>query len=261
MDHVRRCLLLRRRWWMPARHPHHWWSVLTRSTKSTKAQRYLQALRLISRQATRHATLRSTSDECYSEIYFRGAPPLGSLEAAAQLGRKGFERLLSFTSLSKRSNVPGLRSGFVAGDADLVKAFLLYRTYHGSAMGPAVQAASAAAWADEEHVAVNRALYRTKFEQVTPILSPVLEVALPDAGFYLWARIPDALGMSDTEFAHALLAQYNVTVLPGSFLAREFAGANPGAHRIRMALVADAEECTEAAERIAQFVRRHGSAS
>ena len=201
------------------------------------------------------------SDECYSEIYFRGEPPLGSLEAAAQLGRKGFERLLSFTSLSKRSNVPGLRSGFVAGDANLVKAFLLYRTYHGSAMGPAVQAASAAAWADEEHVAVNRALYRTKFEQVTPILSPVLEVALPDAGFYLWARIPDALGMSDTEFAHALLAQYNVTVLPGSFLAREFAGANPGAHRIRMALVADAEECTEAAERIAQFVRRHGSAS
>ncbi len=197
------------------------------------------------------------SDECYSEIYFRGDPPLGGLEAAARLGRSDFKRLVSFTSLSKRSNVPGLRSGFVAGDAELIKAFLLYRTYHGSAMGPAVQAASRAAWGDEEHVAENRTLYRKKFEQVLPILAPVLEVGLPDAGFYLWARIPDALGLSDTDFARALLAQYNVTVLPGSFLAREFAGANPGAQRIRMALVADTAQCVQAAERIAQFIRSY----
>ena len=200
------------------------------------------------------------SDECYSEIHFRGEPPLGGLEAAAKLGRSDFSRLVSFTSLSKRSNVPGLRSGFVAGDAALLKAFLLYRTYHGSAMGPAVQAASVAAWGDEAHVEANRALYRKKFEQVLPILAPVLDVALPDAGFYLWARIPDALGLSDTEFARALLAQYNGTVLPGSFLAREFAGANPGAQRIRMALVADTAECVQAAERIAKFIRGHGVA-
>lgn len=200
------------------------------------------------------------SDECYSEIYFRGEPPLGGLEAAAKLGRSGFPRLVSFTSLSKRSNVPGLRSGFVAGNAELIKAFLLYRTYHGSAMGPAVQAASVAAWGDEAHVQANRALYRQKFDQVLPILAPVLDVALPDAGFYLWARIPDALCLSDTEFARALLAQYNVTVLPGSYLAREFAGSNPGAQRIRMALVADAAECVQAAERIAQFIRSHAGA-
>ena len=201
------------------------------------------------------------SDECYSEIHFRGEPPLGGLEAAAKLGRSDFQRLVCFTSLSKRSNVPGLRSGFVAGNAELINAFLLYRTYHGSAMGPAVQAASAAAWGDEEHVVANRTLYRKKFERVTPILSAVLDVALPDAGFYLWARIPDALGLSDTEFARALLAQYNVTVLPGSFLAREFAGSNPGHQRIRMALVADTEACVEAAERIVKFVRSHHPAS
>ena len=201
------------------------------------------------------------SDECYSEINFRDEPPLGGLEAAARLGRADFPRLVAFTSLSKRSNVPGLRSGFVAGNAELINAFLLYRTYHGSAMGPAVQAASAAAWGDEEHVVANRTLYRKKFERVTPILSAVLDVALPDAGFYLWARIPDALGLSDTEFARALLAQYNVTVLPGSFLAREFAGSNPGHQRIRMALVADTEACVEAAERIVKFVRSHHPAS
>ncbi len=201
------------------------------------------------------------SDECYSEIHFRGEPPLGGLEAASKLGRSDFARLISFTSLSKRSNVPGLRSGFVAGDAALINAFLLYRTYHGSAMGPAVQAASVAAWADEAHVEANRALYRQKFEQVLPILAPVLDVALPDAGFYLWARIPDALGMSDTAFARELLAQYNVTVLPGSFLAREFAGNNPGAQRIRMALVAGTEECVQAAQRIAQFVHSRSLAT
>lgn len=195
------------------------------------------------------------SDECYSEIYFRDEPPLGGLEAAKKLGRHDFRNLISFTSLSKRSNVPGLRSGFVAGDAALIKSFLLYRTYHGSAMSPIVQEASIAAWADEEHVIQNRALYRKKFAQVTPLLAGVMEVALPDASFYLWAKVPDALGMTDAEFAKALLAQYNVTVLPGSYLAREAQGSNPGAQRVRMALVADTEECVEAALRIVQFIQ------
>lgn len=195
------------------------------------------------------------SDECYSEIYFRDEPPLGGLDAAAKLGRNDFRRLLSFTSLSKRSNVPGLRSGFVAGDAELVKSFLLYRTYHGSAMGPAVQNASIAAWNDEAHVVENRALYREKFAQVTPLLEPVMDVRLPDAGFYLWAGVPPHLNLSDTEFARGLLAQYNVTVLPGSYLAREVAGTNPGAQRVRMALVAETSECVEAARRIVQFIQ------
>ena len=195
------------------------------------------------------------SDECYSEIYFRDEPPLGGLEAAARLGRADYRNLIAFTSLSKRSNVPGLRSGFVAGDAALIKAFLLYRTYHGSAMGPAVQAASIAAWGDETHVQENRALYRAKFAQVTPLLAEVMDVHLPDAGFYLWAGLPDALAMSDTEFARQLLAQYNVTLLPGSYLAREAGGANPGAQRVRMALVAEAEECEQAARRIVQFIQ------
>ncbi|MFZ9374022.1 MAG: succinyldiaminopimelate transaminase [Burkholderiaceae bacterium] len=191
------------------------------------------------------------SDECYSEIYFRDEPPLGGLQAAAQLGRSDFRRLVSFTSLSKRSNVPGMRSGFVAGDAALLKAFLLYRTYHGSAMSPAVQAASIAAWGDEAHVAENRRLYREKFSRVTPMLAEVLDVQLPDAGFYLWAGV----GGSDTEFARDLYAQYNVTVLPGSYIARERDGTNPGAGRVRMALVAESDECVEAARRIVQFVR------
>ncbi len=197
------------------------------------------------------------SDECYSEIYFRDEPPLGGLEAAARLGRPDFRNLVAFTSLSKRSNVPGLRSGFVAGDAALMKAFLLYRTYHGSAMGPAVQGASIAAWSDEAHVQENRDLYRRKFEQVTPLLAQVMDVALPDAGFYLWAGVPERLGMDDAAFARALLAQYNVTVLPGSYLARESGGRNPGAGRVRMALVAEVEECLEAARRIVQFIQSH----
>ncbi len=197
------------------------------------------------------------SDECYSEIYFRDEPPLGGLEAAAQLGRTDFRNLVAFTSLSKRSNVPGLRSGFVAGDAALMKAFLLYRTYHGSAMGPAVQGASIAAWSDESHVRENRDLYRRKFEQVTPLLAQVMDVALPDAGFYLWAGVPERLGMDDAAFARALLAQYNVTVLPGSYLARDAGGRNPGAGRVRMALVAEVEECLEAARRIVQFIQSH----
>ena len=191
------------------------------------------------------------SDECYSEIYFREEPPLGGLEAAAKLGRGDFKNLVAFTSLSKRSNVPGMRSGFVAGDAALVQRFLLYRTYHGSAMSPVVQAASIAAWDDEQHVRDNREQYRAKFAQVTPLLAGVLDVALPDAGFYLWAKVEG----SDTDFARDLLALYNVTVLPGSFLAREARGFNPGANRIRMALVAETAECVEAAERIVQFVQ------
>ncbi|MGH8821817.1 MAG: aminotransferase class I/II-fold pyridoxal phosphate-dependent enzyme, partial [Rhodoferax sp.] len=197
-------------------------------------------------------------DECYSEIYFRDEPPLGGLQAAAQLGRGGFKNLVSFTSLSKRSNVPGMRSGFVAGDAALLKQFLLYRTYHGSAMSGVVQAASIAAWGDEQHVVANRALYREKFAQVTPLLSDVLDVALPDAGFYLWARVPGGRAGEpgdDAVFASELLAQYNVTVLPGSYLAREAHGSNPGRGRIRMALVAETAECLEAAQRIAQFVK------
>ncbi|AEG93192.1 succinyldiaminopimelate transaminase [Ramlibacter tataouinensis] len=190
------------------------------------------------------------SDECYSEIYFQGEPPLGGLEAARQLGR-GFDRLVAFTSLSKRSNVPGMRSGFVAGDAAILKQFLLYRTYHGAAMSPAVQAASIAAWNDEAHVEANRDMYRQKFAQVQPLLSQVLDVRLPDAGFYLWAGVQG----SDTAFARELLAQYNVTVLPGSYLARESEGRNPGTGRVRMALVADTAECLEAARRIVQFVQ------
>jgi N-succinyldiaminopimelate aminotransferase len=200
------------------------------------------------------------SDECYSEIYFRDDAPLGGLQAAAKLGRSDFKRLVTLTSLSKRSNVPGMRSGFVAGDADILKSFLLYRTYHGSAMSTVVQAASRLAWDDEEHVIENRRLYREKFAQVTPLLSRVMDVQLPDAGFYLWAGVPEAFGGSDADFSRELLAQYNVVVLPGSYLAREAPGPdgqpfNPGAGRVRMALVAETAECLEAAERIVQFIQ------
>ena len=193
------------------------------------------------------------SDECYSEIYFREEPPLGGLEASYKLGRTDYKNLVAFTSLSKRSNVPGMRSGFVSGDANLLKQFLLYRTYHGSAMSGMVQAASIAAWNDEVHVVANRDMYRQKFAAVTPVLAKVLDVKLPDAGFYLWAAVP---GGDDQAFARDLLAQYNVTVLPGSFLARESQGFNPGAGRIRMALVAETQECMQAAQRIVEFVQR-----
>ena len=195
------------------------------------------------------------SDECYSEIYFRDEPPLGGLQAAKALGRDDFRRLVMLTSLSKRSNVPGMRSGFVAGDAEVMKQFLLYRTYHGSAMSPVVQSASIAAWNDEDHVVANRELYRTKFAQVTPVLQAVMDVALPDASFYLWAGVPAAFNGDDVAFARGLLAQYNVAVLPGSLLARSAHGSNPGAGRVRLALVAEVAECLEAAHRIASYVK------
>ena len=193
------------------------------------------------------------SDECYSEIYFQDEAPLGGLQAAQQLGRSDFKRLVLFTSLSKRSNVPGMRSGFVAGDAELMAKFLLYRTYHGSAMGGAIQAASAAAWGDEAHVVDNRAQYKAKFDAVTPLLADVMDVRLPDAGFYLWAGVPAAWQGDDVAFASELLAKYNVTVLPGSYLARAVNGVNPGQGRVRIALVAETERCVEGAKRLRAF--------
>jgi N-succinyldiaminopimelate aminotransferase len=196
------------------------------------------------------------ADECYSEIYFKDVAPLGGLEAAHKLGRKDYPRLVAFSSLSKRSNVPGMRSGFVAGDAEVIKKFLLYRTYHGSAMSPSIQAASVAAWNDEQHVIENRQKYIAKFSQVTPLLREVLDVDLPDAGFYLWAKVNGRVAISDTDFAKRLYAEYNVTVLPGSYLARDAHGVNPGSGRVRMALVAEVEECLEAARRIVEFARK-----
>jgi N-succinyldiaminopimelate aminotransferase len=192
------------------------------------------------------------SDECYSEIYFdEAAPPLGALQAAHRLGRR-FERLVVFSSLSKRSNVPGMRSGFVAGDAAILKSFLLYRTYHGGAMSAAVQDASAAAWRDEGHVRENRALYRAKFDRIMPMLRGALDVERPDAAFYLWAGTP----IADTDFARRLYAEAHVTVLPGSYLARDSGGVNPGAGRVRMALVAEMDECVEAVRRVVEFTRK-----
>ncbi|HMW63073.1 MAG TPA: succinyldiaminopimelate transaminase [Accumulibacter sp.] len=189
------------------------------------------------------------ADECYSEIYFdEDRPPLGGLQAARLLGHDG-RRLVVFSSLSKRSNVPGMRSGFVAGDPAILASFLLYRTYHGCAMNPAVQAASAAAWNDEAHVIENRRAYREKFAAVTPLLADALGATWPEAGFYLWLRTP----IDDTEFARRLLAAYNVLVLPGSYLARLAHGVNPGAGFVRIALVAARAECIEAAERIRSF--------
>ena len=200
------------------------------------------------------------SDECYSEVFFDEAnPPLGGLQAARLLGRN-CERLVMLSSLSKRSNVPGMRSGFAAGDAAIIKPFLLYRTYHGCAMSPAIQAASIAAWNDEAHVLDNRRQYREKFAAVTPMLAGTLGATMPDAGFYLWARVDQATGLSDTEFARSLVAAYNVAVLPGSFLAREAGGVNPGAGFVRIALVAPLVACVEAAGRIQEFrqsVERH----
>ncbi|MBI4987396.1 MAG: succinyldiaminopimelate transaminase [Rhodocyclales bacterium] len=193
------------------------------------------------------------SDECYSEIYpDEAAPPLGVLQAARALGRDDYRGIVMFSSLSKRSNVPGLRSGFVAGDAALLKKFWLYRTYQGCAMCPPVQHASAVAWNDEAHVRENRRLYREKFDAVTPLVAAHLKTARPDAGFYLWAHTP----IADTEFALGLQREYNVTVLPGSYLARESGGVNPGENFVRIALVAPLDECLEAARRIEDFCRK-----
>ncbi|MGN6581107.1 MAG: succinyldiaminopimelate transaminase [Bordetella sp.] len=204
--------------------------------------------RLLFELSERHGFV-IASDECYSEIYLdEAAPPLGALQAAHELGRD-YARLMVFSSLSKRSNVPGLRSGFVAGDASLVAPFLRYRTYHGSAMSAVVSAASIAAWSDEAHVRDNRRQYREKFDAVLPLLQPVLDVQAPQASFYLWARVPG----SDAEFAARLYAATGVTVLPGSFLAREAGGINPGQGRLRLALVAEAQQCRQAAQRIAHY--------
>lgn len=192
------------------------------------------------------------ADECYSELYFdEAAPPPGLLSACAELGRSDFARCVVFHSLSKRSNLPGLRSGFVAGDASILKHFLLYRTYHGCAMPVQTQLASVAAWNDEAHVRTNRDMYREKFAAVLEILAPVMDVQRPDGGFYLWARTPG----DDATFTRDLFASEHVTVVPGSYLSREVNGVNPGAGRVRMALVAPLAECIEAAERIARFIR------
>jgi len=190
------------------------------------------------------------ADECYSEIYFdESRPPLGALQAARQLGNDRYERLITFGSLSKRSNAPGLRSGYVAGDAELIRQFLLYRTYHGNAMSPPVQSASIAAWNDEAHVVENRRLYARKFAQAQPVIARHLPCEMPDAAFYLWARTP----IDESEYARRLFAEKHVTVLPGSYLSRAVAGRNPGAGYVRIALVAGPAEVAEAAERIASL--------
>lgn len=191
------------------------------------------------------------SDECYSEIYFdESDPPLGLLQVCAEMGRSDFSRCLVFHSLSKRSNLPGLRSGFVAGDAAILKDFLLYRTYHGCAMSLPTQIASISAWLDEEHVRDNRALYRQKFSDVLDILSPVIEVSKPEAGFYLWLKTP----IDELSFTQQLYSRENVTVLPGSYIAREWNGVNPGKNHVRIALVASPEECVTAAKRLRNFI-------
>ncbi len=191
------------------------------------------------------------ADECYSELYFdEQAPPPGLLSACVELGRSDFKRCVVFHSLSKRSNLPGLRSGFVAGDAEILKAFLLYRTYHGCAMPVQTQLASIAAWNDEAHVLENRDLYREKFDAVLQVLAPVMDVQKPDGGFYLWPKVPG----DDAQFCRDLFEQQHVTVVPGSYLSREEEGFNPGAGRVRLALVAPLAECVEAAQRIRAFV-------
>lgn len=192
------------------------------------------------------------ADECYSELYFdEEQPPAGLLTACAALGRHDFKRCVVFHSLSKRSNLPGLRSGFVAGDADILKGFLLYRTYHGCAMPVQTQLASIAAWNDEAHVQANRQLYREKFDAVLDILSPVMDVQRPDGGFYLWPKTP----MDDQRFTRELYAREHVTVVPGSYLSRQVDGISPGTDRVRMALVAPLEDCVEAAERVRAFIK------
>jgi N-succinyldiaminopimelate aminotransferase len=191
------------------------------------------------------------ADECYSEIYAdEDAPPAGLLQAAAAMGRTDYARCVAFHSLSKRSNAPGLRSGFVAGDAAVLERFLLYRTYHGCAMSLPVQAASTRAWSDESHVVANRSAYRAKFAAVLDVLGGCLDVAVPPASFYLWPRTP----IADTDFARGLYARENLSVLPGSFLSRAVDGIDPGAGHVRIALVAPLDECVDAAHRIRRYV-------
>lgn len=207
-----------------------------------------QALMALIERARRHNVI-VVSDECYSEIYREEAgPPVGLLEAAASAGLDDFSGCLAFHSLSKRSNLPGLRSGFVAGDANLIRSFTQYRTYHGCTLPLPTQAASAVAWADEDHVKANRAAYDAKYEAVLPILKTVMTVQKPDAGFYLWPT----LHCDDKLATQKLHAEENVAVVPGSYLAREVDGSNPGQQRIRLALVAPLAECEEAAHRIAR---------
>ncbi len=192
------------------------------------------------------------SDECYSEIYFDELqPPPGVLQVAHDLGVTDYRHCLAFQSLSKRSNLPGLRSGFVAGDGTVMERYLEYRTYHGCSLSSLAQAASICAWNDEEHVRANRELYRVKFDAVLPILAPVLDVAAPQAGFYLWPRTP----RDDAVFARELYERENVSVLPGSYLSRTAAGVNPGHNRVRVALVAPLEQCVAAAHRIRHHVQ------
>ena len=210
----------------------------------------LETLQQLIRLAEHHDFV-IAADECYSEIYFdESRPPPGLLQAAAALGNREYRRCLVFHSLSKRSNAPGLRSGFVAGDAEIIDAFYRYRTYHGCAIAPPTQAASIPAWGDEAHVRANRALYRDKFAAVLETLDGCLEVEMPDAGFYLWPVTP----VDDSRFARGLLEQQNVTVLPGSFLSRTHDGINPGANHVRMALVAPLDDCIEAAQRIRTYL-------
>ena len=216
----------------------------------TGAVTQLETLKQLIALADKHDFI-VASDECYSEIYCdEDLPPAGLLQACAELGRHNYERCVVFHSLSKRSNLPGLRSGFIAGDAGVLKSYLKYRTYHGCAMPFQHQLASITAWEDEAHVLANRDAYREKFNAVLEILSPVMNVRQTDASFYLWPETP----ISDEDFAQQLFAQQHVTVLPGSYVAREVDGLNPGRNRVRMALVAPVEECVEAAQRIKQFI-------
>jgi N-succinyldiaminopimelate aminotransferase len=212
----------------------------------------IETLQALIKLANKHNFV-VASDECYSEIYFdEENKPAGLLQAAAAMGHDSYKNCVVFHSLSKRSNAPGLRSGFVAGDAELLAKFLSYRTYHGCAMSLPVQAASIAAWNDEQHVRNNRDLYREKFSKVLEILQPVMDLHLPDAGFYLWPKTP----IADDLFAQRLFGECHITCLPGSYLSREAHGTVPGANYVRMALVASVEECVEAAERIRDFVTR-----
>jgi N-succinyldiaminopimelate aminotransferase len=195
------------------------------------------------------------SDECYSELYDdENHPPVGLLETAWQTGNTAFKRCVVFHSLSKRSNAPGLRSGFVAGDADILQQYFQYRTYQGCAMPLPTQKASISAWQDESHVIENRRLYREKFTAFIDILSDVCDIKKPPASFYVWLKIPEQLAINDTEFAKRLFAQENITVLSGSFLSRDFNGINPGVNHVRIALVAPLAECIEAAQRIKRFL-------